>query len=72
MVMKMLKYCQNLVEDEVLKQYDLKKCRLYKVSNSLAQSNIKHTNFEIDNGALEYLPCGCTKLIVSHLLKGHP
>ena len=29
MVMKMLKYCQNLVEDEVLKQYDLKKCLLY-------------------------------------------
>ena len=28
MVMKMLKYCQNLVEDEVLKQYDLKKCLL--------------------------------------------
>ena len=29
MVMKMLKYCQNLVEDEVLKPYDLKKCPLY-------------------------------------------
>ena len=28
MVMKMLKYCQNLVEDEVLKQYDLKECLL--------------------------------------------
>ena len=28
MVMKMLKCCQNLVEDEVLKQYDLKKCLL--------------------------------------------
>ena len=29
MMMKMLKYCQNLVEDEVLKPYDLKKCPLY-------------------------------------------
>ena len=28
MVMKMLKYCQNLVEGEVLKPYDLKKCPL--------------------------------------------
>ena len=33
MVMKMLKYCQNLVEDEVLKQYDLKKCLLYQFLN---------------------------------------
>ena len=34
MVMKMLKYCQNLVEDEVLKQYDLKKCLLCLITYS--------------------------------------
>ena len=29
--MKMLKYCQNLLEDEVVKSHDLRKCRLYVV-----------------------------------------
>ena len=27
--MGMLKYCQNLVEEEVLKSHDLRKCHLY-------------------------------------------
>ena len=42
MVMKMLKYCQNLVEDEVLQPYNLENCLLYqkaKFSSPLLSKN---------------------------------